>query len=255
MDFAMHDAEFTLYHEIGHLLVGEFGLPVLGKEEDAADALAVILMLTDEANPDESANALIDSANGWYFDAVKSTGSGVDDFAYYDEHSLDIQRAYAEVCMMVGAEPETFGETADSFDIDPEQQEACQGTYDQASQSWDVVLADAYATDKPGKKITVSHENAAKGSEQFEAELKKRQVLEKAATLISSRFNLPRDLKFVGMQCDEPNAWYDPESGQITYCYALTSDRYDLFINDILPSMTVGGVAPPPSRTAGSKGG
>ena len=29
MDFAMHDAVFTLYHEAGHLLVGELGLPVL----------------------------------------------------------------------------------------------------------------------------------------------------------------------------------------------------------------------------------
>lgn len=32
MDFAMHDAVFTMYHEIGHLLIGELGLPVLGKE-------------------------------------------------------------------------------------------------------------------------------------------------------------------------------------------------------------------------------
>ena len=45
MEFAMHDAVFTLYHETGHLLVHELDLPVLGKEEDAADALAVILIL------------------------------------------------------------------------------------------------------------------------------------------------------------------------------------------------------------------
>jgi hypothetical protein len=38
MDFAMHDALYTMYHEVGHMLVGELGLPVLGKEEDAAKA-------------------------------------------------------------------------------------------------------------------------------------------------------------------------------------------------------------------------
>lgn len=42
MDVAMHDAVFTLYHESGHLLIDELKLPVLGKEEDAADALAII---------------------------------------------------------------------------------------------------------------------------------------------------------------------------------------------------------------------
>ena len=42
MAFAMHDAAFTMYHEVGHLLVGELGLPVLGKEEDAVDSWATI---------------------------------------------------------------------------------------------------------------------------------------------------------------------------------------------------------------------
>ena len=28
MTFALHDAAFTMYHEVGHLLVGELGLPV-----------------------------------------------------------------------------------------------------------------------------------------------------------------------------------------------------------------------------------
>ena len=50
MTFALHDAAFTMYHEVGHLLVGELGLPVLGKEEDAVDAWATIWLLEfDEA--------------------------------------------------------------------------------------------------------------------------------------------------------------------------------------------------------------
>ncbi|MEO7221025.1 MAG: DUF4344 domain-containing metallopeptidase, partial [Devosia sp.] len=78
MEFAMHDAIFTLYHEAGHLLVGELGLPVLGKEEDAADALAVILILKYTDDEIERFNTLIDAADGWYFNAENTTGEGID---------------------------------------------------------------------------------------------------------------------------------------------------------------------------------
>ena len=37
--FITANAEFTLLHEMGHLLISELQLPVLGREEDAADQL------------------------------------------------------------------------------------------------------------------------------------------------------------------------------------------------------------------------
>ena len=144
MAFAMHDAAFTMYHEIGHMLVGELGLPVLGKEEDAVDALATIWLLEFDESED-SYDALIDAADGWYFNAVNSTGSGVDEFSYYSDHSLDIQRAYAMVCMMVGKDPDAFGETADIYEIDKDQQENCAYTYDQAFTSWMRLLEPHFA--------------------------------------------------------------------------------------------------------------
>jgi len=36
---------FVLLHETAHALVSEMGLPVLGREEDAADAYATVTML------------------------------------------------------------------------------------------------------------------------------------------------------------------------------------------------------------------
>jgi len=36
--FALGNTIFFLFHESGHMLVSEFDLPVLGKEEDAVDA-------------------------------------------------------------------------------------------------------------------------------------------------------------------------------------------------------------------------
>lgn len=230
--FAMHDASFTMYHEIGHLLVGELGLPVLGKEEDAADALAVIMLLNDDSD-DDSYNALVDSADGWYFNAVKSTGSGVEDFSYYDEHSLDIQRAYAMVCMMVGKDPEAFSDTADAYELDQDQRDECAFTYEQANASWTTLLEPHAVSDAEGAAIAIHYDEAGDYTE-FANALESWQVLERAAALVSSRYVLPGPVTFRATLCGEANAYYSPSDSEITYCYELAADMFAMYVNDIL---------------------
>lgn len=234
LDFAMHDATFTLYHEIGHLLVGEFGLPVLGKEEDAADALAVILLLNDETDADEAFDALVDAADGWYFSAVESTGNGVDDLSFFDEHSLDIQRAYAMVCMMVGFDPAKFGETADIYEIEDERQQDCAETYAQAAGAWETLLKPHETTGEAGAAITVTYEGAGEFA-RFADALRDRRVLELAAELVQSRFVLPRPVTFRAALCDEANAYFDPDNSEILYCYELAAEMYDLYAGNVVP--------------------
>ena len=44
-EFVTGNVLFVLAHETGHALISEFGLPVLGREEDAADSLAAIVAI------------------------------------------------------------------------------------------------------------------------------------------------------------------------------------------------------------------
>src|SRR5881392_518816 len=37
VEFVIGNTQFALLHEIGHVLIADFKLPVLGREEDAAD--------------------------------------------------------------------------------------------------------------------------------------------------------------------------------------------------------------------------
>ncbi|HYI71139.1 MAG TPA: DUF4344 domain-containing metallopeptidase, partial [Skermanella sp.] len=49
--FVLGNTVFILYHELGHALIDQLGLPVLGHEEDAADNLASIMMIPEQADP------------------------------------------------------------------------------------------------------------------------------------------------------------------------------------------------------------
>jgi hypothetical protein len=228
MEFAMHDAIFTLYHEAGHLLVGELGLPVLGKEEDAADSLAVIMILKYTEDEVERFNTLIDTADGWYFNAENSTGEGIEDLSFYDEHSLAIQRAYAMVCMMVGADPEEFGETADIYEMDQDRQDACAGVYEQAETSWLTVLDPHFATE-PGDEIPVTYEDSGDYAI-IEDNLKDWEVMENLASVLRTTFALPGPVSIRATQCGEANAYYDPREHEIIYCYELASAQYNLYL-------------------------
>lgn len=233
MEFAMHDAMFTMYHETGHMLIGELNLPVLGKEEDAADALAAIMMLAPNDDEIERHNALIDAADGWYFQAVNSTGEGIESLSYYSDHSLDIQRAYAMVCMMVGNDPESFAETADAYEMDADRQEGCAYTYAQAEDSWTRVLEEHAVVDEPGVAIEVIYEEAG-DYEEFAEELQSRQLLENTAELVMRSYVLPGPVVFRAMQCGEANAYYYPGESEVVYCYELAEYMRDLYLTDIL---------------------
>ena len=228
MDFAMHDAIFTLYHESGHLLVHDLKLPVLGKEEDAADALAVVQIFRNTPDPDELYNVMNDVADGWYYSSLNMTDEDVDT---YDDHSLDIQRANAMVCMMVGANPDEFGDTADDFEMDPDQQDACADTYQQALDSWTTELA-PYAAKSPGADIPVTYDDAGK-YKVYADELKSRKILENLAENLRTSYALPGPVSIKAAQCGEANAFYDPDTHSITYCYELAEDERQLAIDNL----------------------
>src|SRR3954469_1446355 len=45
IEFIIGNTLFTLTHELGHAVISEFQLPVIGREEDAADALPTLALL------------------------------------------------------------------------------------------------------------------------------------------------------------------------------------------------------------------
>ena len=91
-EFVLGNVIFVLFHEIGHALVSEFELPVLGREEDAVDRFATFL-LTPEGDEDEETDPstiLVDAMSGWF---LSSNQTELADIEWWDEHGRDQQRA------------------------------------------------------------------------------------------------------------------------------------------------------------------
>lgn len=229
MAFAVNNSTLILYHEMGHLFVGELGLPVLGKNEDAADSLAAVLLLDE--NADWSDAVLRDSAEGWYLSPFN--GDNVPgDWAFMDEHSLDKQRAFFFVCMMVGNNQEYYGELATEYGMDADRQEKCKYIYQQAHDSWTQLLdPHALSDENPASgEIEVVYDDPGEFAEYAEA-LMADSFLEYAAGVVTENYAIPRNLTFRAMQCGVSNAYYNPGDAQITFCYEYTKHLADLYLS------------------------
>lgn len=92
---------FTLFHEIGHALIDQLSLPVLGREEDAADQIATFLLTT-------SGSADLAFRGGEFFAYFADGYQPGSDFPYWDEHGLNEQRFYNISCLLYGYDPGRF---------------------------------------------------------------------------------------------------------------------------------------------------
>lgn len=226
--FVVNNAIFILFHEAGHMLVSEFNLPVLGREEDAVDALSSVLLLG--AEDEELYTTMQDAADGWFLlDESKEDGPQEDDFM--GTHGLDRQRAYAIVCMMTGANAEFFKEFADSMEFPEERRQECVFEYQKARDSWMSLLA-ANMKEGAKTKFEVTYEPAGNEDLQGFADLlKSAKVLETIATVFAEGYGLKDGIKLTGKACGTENAFWYAGDREITYCYEMAAFHAGLISN------------------------
>ncbi|HCL66166.1 MAG TPA: hypothetical protein DIC56_15285 [Rhizobium sp.] len=213
--FALNNAVATVFHEAGHMLVSEFSLPVLGKEEDAVDGLAVVLLL--EAEDEDFNSAVEDFANVWFLSAGASEGD--EDLAFWDSHGLDEQRAYATVCLMLGKSKERFGDFAESLEFPEYRAEECPGEYESLSASWDTVLQPHEAAKGDTTKFKISYAPTRNPQlAYFREMIKDAQVLEMVAETFSGSYRLEDGIKLTATECGVANAFWSPGDREMTLC-------------------------------------
>ncbi|HET7231024.1 MAG TPA: DUF4344 domain-containing metallopeptidase [Longimicrobium sp.] len=131
-DQSVNDALlFTTMHEVGHALVNVLDLPITGREEDAVDQLAAIILVDGAEDGDEAA---INGVRGLPDDGQ------MDDLAFADEHALNGQRFYNVLCLVYGQDPDAYQEWIHDGTLPPERAQRCPAEYDQTRAAWQKLL-------------------------------------------------------------------------------------------------------------------
>lgn len=92
-----------LLHESGHALFDLLHVPILGREEDAADQVASLILL--HLAPADARTVV---NGGAYFFATTAREEPVDKGAFADVHGLSWQRFYNLACMAYGSDRRRF---------------------------------------------------------------------------------------------------------------------------------------------------
>ena len=131
MDVVIH----TLLHELAHALIDIYDLPIVVKEEDAADSLATMLLIEFFEDGQEIAITAAD-----LFDLESGNTQSFAEADFWDEHSLDVQRYYNTLCAVYGSAPEDYLELMKDAEFSDEKAEQCIDDYEQLYFSWMTLL-------------------------------------------------------------------------------------------------------------------
>jgi hypothetical protein len=119
---------FVLLHETGHALFDLLKVPILGREEDAADNVAAFLLLRAGEG---LARRVLTGAAWMYLHDAKGRMPDESDFA--DVHGLDSQRFYNVLCMAYGSNPASFKGMVEKGYLPKERAEGCADEFRQVA--------------------------------------------------------------------------------------------------------------------------
>lgn len=126
---------FTFLHELGHGLIAMYKIPAVGREEDAADQLAALVLISTGSDGVEIA-----MRGAEFFRLLALSGAKT---PFFDEHSLDAQRYYNVMCLVYGSSPERLGALVGPKKLPAARARRCPNEYSKISSAWASLLKDS----------------------------------------------------------------------------------------------------------------
>jgi Putative metallopeptidase len=126
--WAVNAGKFVFLHEVGHALIHDWNLPVLGREEDAADQFATFFLSL--GGRDRLGLAWAAAVQLLLVSQQQSN-----QYSAWDEHSSPLQRFYSIACLSYGSSPADYPDLSEAV-LPTSQRDQCVAESQQTMQSW-----------------------------------------------------------------------------------------------------------------------
>lgn len=131
----------SFFHELGHMAIDIYDLPVTGREEDVADQLSAFELLSpdDDGKVDEDyLQAARDIARE--YTVLSAEGGELEKEAFADVHTLDQARAYNFECWIYGSDPSANADIVANGSLPEDRADGCEEEWQQLSRGWSTLL-------------------------------------------------------------------------------------------------------------------
>jgi hypothetical protein len=127
----------TCLHEFAHAIFDMLQVPVLGREEDAADQVSAYIMLN--LGKAEARRLIAGASYAYKTEAEAATAPPtVKHFA--NVHGTPAQRFYNLLCIAYGADPQLFSDIVEKDYLPKERAEDCKNEYRQVAHAYETLI-------------------------------------------------------------------------------------------------------------------
>jgi len=126
----------VFFHEFGHVVFYMLQVPVLGREEDAADAFSAYLMLN--FGYDEARRLIAGTAHQFRRDLKPRITLKLNDFS--DTHGAPATRFYNLLCIAFGANPELFADIVSKRQLPVERAIGCEDEFRELAHAFKTLI-------------------------------------------------------------------------------------------------------------------
>jgi len=137
-DAALGPTFDVFLHEAGHAVFDLLGIPLLGREEDAADQFSAYIQL--QLSKEEARTLILGIAALAQKEAAEAIRKAPSFKDFADEHGHAAQRYFNVVCMAYGRDPDLFADAIKLGQLPPERAATCGTEYAQFEHAFQTLI-------------------------------------------------------------------------------------------------------------------
>ena len=153
-----------------------------------------------------------------------------------------------ETTVPVGMDETAFRPIANEYRMERDRQESCYWDYDTVDRAFQGLLGGRGNKNGRGTQVTVTYHDVGGRLKAAADAFKSSGVFDQVADELRNNYSLREPVQFNAQRCGEANAFYDPDTVEVIFCYELMQDYMELF-EASMPEE----VAPAPRQTGVGK--